>query len=100
MLNALQAVDPNGNIEVGAALDTSESRLHIWVEDDGHGVAQEKFERIFEPFYTTKETGTGLGLAIVYKIIENHHGEIKVFSPPSGKAKGCRFSIFIPLNQE
>jgi two-component system sensor histidine kinase HydH len=99
LLNALQAVDPKGNIEIGAVLNASESRLHLWVEDDGHGIAQEKFERIFEPFFTTKETGTGLGLAIVYKIVENHNGEVKVFSPPSGATRGCRFSIFIPVAQ-
>jgi two-component system sensor histidine kinase HydH len=99
MLNALQAVDPRGHIEIGAVLNASESRLHLWVEDDGHGIAREKFERIFEPFFTTKETGTGLGLAIVNKIVENHNGEIRVISPPAGMAKGCRFSMFIPISQ-
>jgi two-component system sensor histidine kinase HydH len=99
LLNALQAVESKGHIEIGAVLNPSESRLHLWVEDDGPGVAHEKFERIFEPFYTTKEKGTGLGLAIVLKIVENHNGEIKISSPPAGTEKGCRFSIFIPVTK-
>jgi two-component system sensor histidine kinase HydH len=97
LLNAMQAVDSMGHVEIGAVLNASESRLHLWVEDDGPGIARDKIERIFEPFYTTREKGTGLGLAIVYKIVENHNGEIKVISPPAGMAQGCRFSIFIPI---
>ncbi|MES0446425.1 MAG: ATP-binding protein [Desulfobacterales bacterium] len=97
LLNAMQAVDSEGHVEIGAVLNASESRLHLWVEDDGPGIARDKSERIFEPFFTTKEKGTGLGLAIVYKIVENHNGEIKVISPPAGTAQGCRFSIFIPI---
>jgi two-component system sensor histidine kinase HydH len=97
LLNAMQAVDSKGHVEIGAVLNASESRLHLWVEDDGPGIARDKIERIFEPFYTTREKGTGLGLAIVYKIVENHNGEIKVTSPLAGMAQGCRFSIFIPI---
>lgn len=97
LLNALQAVDSEGHVEIGAVLDASESRLHLWVEDDGPGLAPDEIKRIFEPFYTTKEKGTGLGLAIVYNIVENHNGEIKVVSPPAGLTRGCRFSIFIPI---
>ncbi len=97
LLNALQAVDSEGHVEIGAVLDASESRLHLWVEDDGPGLAPDEIKRIFEPFYTTKEKGTGLGLAIVYNIVENHNGEIKVVSPPAGMTRGCRFLIFIPI---
>lgn len=97
LLNAIQALDSEGLVEIGAVLNTSESRLHLWVEDDGPGIARDKIKRIFEPFYTTKEKGTGLGLAIVNKIVENHNGEINVISPLPGMAQGCRFSIFIPI---
>lgn len=88
LLNALQALPPKGNIEIGAELDASDSRLHLWVKDDGPGIPTTRIEKIFEPFYTTHEKGTGLGLAIVHKIAENHNGEIRVSSPPKGMPPG------------
>ncbi len=97
LLNALQALPPKGNIEIGAELDASDSRLHLWVKDDGPGIRNDLIEKIFEPFYTTYEKGTGLGLAIVHKIAENHNGEIRVNSPPKGMTRGCCFSIIIPI---
>ena len=97
LLNALQAIPPKGNIEIGAELDASDSRLHLWVKDDGPGIRNNLIEKIFEPFYTTHEKGTGLGLAIVHKIAENHNGEIRVNSPPKGMTRGCCFSIVIPI---
>ena len=98
LLNALQALPPQGNIEIGAELDAAESQLHFWVKDDGPGIPPNQIEKIFDPFYTTHQKGTGLGLAIVHKIAENHNGEIRVDSPPKGMARGCCFSIIIPIN--
>jgi two-component system sensor histidine kinase HydH len=97
LLNALQAAKNGGHIEVGAELDPSDSFLKIWVEDDGSGISADQKGKIFNPFFTTREKGTGLGLAIVHKIIENHDGEINLKSPPSGKTRGCRFTIGIPI---
>ena len=96
LLNALQAVESGGTIEIGAALKPSDDRLELWVEDNGAGIEPDKFEKIFDPFYTTRTKGTGLGLPIVHKIAENHQGEIRVESPPPGKTKGSRFTIFLP----
>jgi two-component system, NtrC family, sensor histidine kinase HydH len=98
LLNALQAVDLGGRIEIGADFNADESCLHIWVADNGCGIAPDQKEKIFEPFFTTREKGTGLGLAIVHKIVENHQGEIKVESPPDGTIKGCRFTMIVPTN--
>ena len=97
LLNALQAVKNGGRIEVGAELDPSDSRIKIWVEDDGPGISADQKVKIFDPFFTTREKGTGLGLAIVYKIVENHNGEINLKSPPIGKERGCKFTIGIPI---
>ena len=94
-LNALQAMNGGGALTVGAEKD-DRGGLTLWVADDGPGIPPEHQDRIFDPFFTTRDKGTGLGLAIVQKIVENHHGGIHVESPPPGKTRGCRFSVFLP----
>ncbi len=96
-LNALQVLDAGGSIEVGATMAGADPRLLLWVEDDGSGIPAEDLDKIFDPFYTTREQGTGLGLAIVHTIVENHNGEIRVESPVPEKNKGTRFTISIPV---
>ena len=96
LLNSLQALEQGGHIEVGAELNSQNSGLRIWIEDNGVGIATDQLEKVFEPFFTSRETGTGLGLSIVHKIVENHNGEIRVQSPPGGKKFGSRFTIIIP----
>ena len=98
ILNALQAVEAGGTIEVGASVDAPDSRLHLWVEDDGSGIPPEQMAKIFDPFFTTRAKGTGLGLPIVQKIVTHHRGEIRVESPPKGSAGGSRFRISIPVD--
>ena len=96
LLNAIQMSEGGGKIKVGAARDGA--RLRVWVEDDGPGISKEHIDKIFDPFFTTRDKGTGLGLAIVHSIVENHHGEIKVESPASGKTRGSRFTMSIPID--
>ena len=97
LLNSLQTIENGGQITVGAEINPSDSYLKIWVEDDGPGIPSDEKEKVFDPFFTTREKGTGLGLAIVHKIVENHNGDIRLASPPSGKRHGCRFTISIPV---
>jgi len=61
--------------------------------DSGPGIPEEARERIFVPFYTTKEKGTGLGLAICQRIVKAHQGSIVVRSPPG---QGAEFTISLP----
>ncbi len=82
----------------GSDEQTDEGFLEIIIEDNGKGIPQEVVERIFEPFYTTKQVGegTGLGLSISHSIIQKHKGEIKIESEPG---QGAKFIIELPLKQ-
>jgi len=70
--------------------------LELSVKDAGHGMEPEVLERIFEPYYTTKEQGkgTGLGLSVIHGIIKNHGGDISVSSQPG---KGTTFTVYLPV---
>jgi PAS domain S-box-containing protein len=69
--------------------------LLLTIRDTGHGMHREVLDRVFNPYFTTKQKGegTGLGLAIVHRIIQNHQGQIRVQSEPG---KGTKFSIYLP----
>jgi signal transduction histidine kinase/CheY-like chemotaxis protein len=73
--------------------------LELIVKDNGHGMTPQVMERIFEPYYTTKEQGkgTGLGLSVIHGIIKNHGGDICVHSQPG---KGAAFSVYLPIIDE
>jgi signal transduction histidine kinase len=65
----------------------------IIVKDSGMGIPEDILDRMYDPFFTTKEQGTGLGLAIVYRIIENHGGEIYLNTDIDS---GTEFHILLP----
>ncbi len=87
-LNAIQAMPIGGNLNVTISPD--EDFVKIEVADTGEGISPENLPKIFEPYFSTKETGTGLGLAIVKRIIDEHSGTIEVDSHLS---KGTRFVV-------
>ena len=93
ILNALHATGTGGRV----SLSTSEEggRLTVSVSDTGPGVAPEQRERIWEPFFTTKQRGTGLGLAIVRKRIEEVGGSARL--APAAPGEGARFELTLPL---
>jgi hypothetical protein len=97
--NAAEAVQDSllREVEVCTALVTSRDAIEISVADSGHGVTQELKERLFLPYFSTKKRGTGLGLAIVSRIIEDHHGSIRV---EENKPVGARFIVELPLAAE
>ena len=81
-------------IEISTALVASRDAVEISIADSGQGVTQESKERLFLPYFSTKERGTGLGLAIVSRIIEDHHGSIRV---EENRPVGARFVIELPI---
>jgi len=90
--NAAQAMPQGGELKVGCG-SADDRPVKLWIEDQGAGMSDEVLRHLYEPFFTTKEKGTGLGLATVYKIIEVHHGEIRVSSKVG---VGTRFEVFLP----
>jgi CheY-like chemotaxis protein/two-component sensor histidine kinase len=108
--NAFHALqDTGGKIEVSlkeanlgydqsmlrAGMDVGR-HLELVVKDNGHGMTQQVIERIFEPYFTTKEQGkgTGLGLSVTHGIIKSHGGDITVESQPG---KGATFRVLLPV---
>lgn len=108
--NAVDAMDGEGDIHIGMsriahgdpylkqfAGTEAKSYCKLTITDIGHGMDQPTIDRIFEPFYTTKEVGkgTGLGLSIVHNIVKEHEGEITVTSQ---LGHGTTFTILLPEN--
>ena len=95
--NAIQAVyeaHPTGGGSVLVRAYQSKGSGFVEVRDNGPGIDEENWERVFDPYYTTKTEGTGLGLAIVKKVVLEHGGEVRLDRAPEG---GARFSIELPL---
>ncbi len=91
--NAVDAMPQGGNLKIKALPSTGDF-MDILISDTGHGISEDIKDKIFLPFFTTKEQGTGLGLAIVHKIVISHGGNISVESGD----KGTTFNIRLPLS--
>jgi signal transduction histidine kinase len=93
-INAVQAMgQEGGNLSVRLSPDEDPAFVRIEVSDTGSGIPQENLEKIFEPYFSTKETGTGLGLAIVQKVVELHDGTI---TAESVEGEGTKFTVRLP----
>jgi two-component system, NtrC family, sensor histidine kinase HydH len=96
--NAYQAMSASGgSLQVTAEPDTLDGRagVAIEVQDSGPGIPADMRQQIFNPFVSSKKDGVGLGLSIVAKIVDDHHGSIRLKSGPGG----C-FRVFLPSNEE
>lgn len=95
LLNALEASSDGARVRVDAW--TMGRRHHLAVSDEGAGVASGELEKIFEPFYTTKQgSGSGLGLSAALRIAEKHGGTVEAHS--DGPGKGARFTLVLPAS--
>jgi signal transduction histidine kinase len=97
-VNAIQAMSEGGTLTIGSSAD-GQGFLKVIVQDTGVGIPPENIEKLFTPFFSTKEAvkGVGLGLAVSYGIIERHGGRIEVQSEVN---KGSVFSVYLPLCSE
>ncbi len=109
LINALQAMDENGKIEIAAknrVIGPMEKRRYpllpgcyivITIRDYGAGIPEELLQKIFDPYFTTKKDGSGLGLSTVYSIIKNHSGYVEV---DSQLGRGATFTLFLPVSDD
>jgi signal transduction histidine kinase len=89
VLNGIQAADRGGRVQV--IVRRGNPGVRLFVRDTGPGIAPEHLDRIFNPFFTTRDSGTGLGLAIVHRIVEAHDGSIVARNHRSGR--GAVFEV-------
>lgn len=96
IINAAEAMSGSGTLTLTTCFGVNEKTVEIEVRDSGHGITIENMEKIFNPFFTTKEVGhgVGLGLAISYGIVKEHNGEITV---ESELGRGARFIVNLPV---
>ncbi len=90
-LNAIQAMEPGGVLQVSVA--SVDGSVGFSISDTGKGIEPDEMQRIYRPFYTTKHQGTGLGLAITRAIIERHGGHIMA---ESKLGEGSTFTLVVP----
>lgn len=95
LLNAIQAMPDGGEVRVTAGCDRS--HLLIEVSDEGCGIPPENMDRMFNPFFTTKESGTGLGLAVAHQIVAQHGGTLRARNNPM---RGATFTVQLPRAPE
>jgi signal transduction histidine kinase len=88
ILNAIQSLPNGGDLEIMIKASNNSAVVHV--KDSGAGINSRDLEKIFNPFFTTKDTGTGLGLTIASQIMQAHNGYIKVYSEEN---KGSTFSL-------
>jgi signal transduction histidine kinase len=95
IVNSLDALHEGGSLAM--RLRETEGGVHLVIADNGHGIMAEHLERIFEPFFSTKDdAGNGIGLSLTKRIVEDHRGTIRLKSSTRKGRSGTAFRIFLP----
>jgi two-component system sensor histidine kinase HydH len=95
LINAMQSMPDGGRIRV--EISSNDRWLTVHFDDEGQGIPPENLDKIWDPFFTTKEQGTGLGLGIVKNVVESHGGSIQIVNRP---VRGTRVTIELPVKPE
>ncbi|MBM4338505.1 MAG: GAF domain-containing protein [Deltaproteobacteria bacterium] len=95
LLNAIQAMPKGGHLILSGRNSEDGQWVCLSVQDSGIGISSEDMDKLFDPFFSTKEGGMGLGLSITHRIIDQHHGKIEVNSIPE---KGTLFTVWLPIS--
>jgi PAS domain S-box-containing protein len=98
LINAYQAIEESGQVELSTGCHNG-TQVFVRIRDNGPGIGPDAIDKIWDPFYTTKEVGqgVGLGLALTYDIVKRHGGTIEVASRPG---EGAEFTVLLPLRPE
>jgi len=96
VINAVEAIDSEGGSVSIKLSNTEPHSVKVEISDSGCGIAPQDISKVFEPYFSTKETGTGLGLAIVKKAVDDHGGTISVASK---EGSGTTFTIILPAKE-
>ena len=91
IVNAVQSMPGGGELEI--TMEEDDDLVSVIITDEGEGIPSEIIEKIFDPFFSTKERGTGLGLAIAHKIMQGHDGFIKAYR---NEGRGSTFCVSFP----
>jgi two-component system nitrogen regulation sensor histidine kinase NtrY len=94
--NAIEAMQNKGRIKVNVGMKDENDRFFISVADEGSGIKDEHKDRLFQPYFSTKEDGTGLGLAIAHRIVDEHGGSIRV---KDNSPRGIVFTVELPAKE-
>jgi signal transduction histidine kinase len=97
VINAVESIDGSGGSVSIALSNVTDNSVKVEISDTGCGIAADDIAKVFEPYFSTKETGTGLGLAIVRKAIDDHGGTINVASK---EGAGTTFTIILPAGEK
>ena len=95
LLNAVQAMPNGGRLTLRGQVLEDGHWVTLSIQDSGIGIPSEDMDKLFDPFFSTKEGGVGLGLSIAHRIIDQHHGKIEVESAPG---KGTLLTVWLPIS--
>jgi signal transduction histidine kinase/putative methionine-R-sulfoxide reductase with GAF domain len=95
LLNAVQAMPKGGRLALKGRVPEGNRWVQLSIQDSGVGIPGEDIDKLFNPFFSTREGGVGLGLSITHRIIDQHDGKIEVESAPG---KGTLFTVWLPVS--